>query len=248
LTDAIASRLKRVELNAAAVALERKASGSWTVTVATPGGRIDYAARSVVIATPAGAAAQLVRPLAPAAAAALDAIPYPPVAAAVTAYDRSAIKHALDGFGFLVPQREQRRILGTIFSSVLFENRAPHDIALLTTFVGGMRQPDLARLDDDAVGLCVQEELESILGAPPRARWVRVTRWPRAIPQYTLGHLERIAALEAAERALPGLHFCANYRGGISVADCIKSATATAERTTAGLGQRQTSAIAGQAG
>jgi len=235
LTDAIARRLQRVELNTAATAVARDAGGAWRVTAAAPSGEIELHARAVVTATPAHAAARLVRPLAPAAADALDAIPYPPVAAVVAAYDRTAIRHALDGFGILVPAREKRRILGAIFSSTLFENRAPQGMALLSSFVGGMRQPELALSEEQAIADLVQEELAGILGAPPRARWVRVTRWARAIPQYTLGHLERIARLEAAERALPGLYFCANYRGGISVADCIKSGYAMAQRVAAAL-------------
>jgi oxygen-dependent protoporphyrinogen oxidase len=145
------------------------------------------------------------------------------------------VRHALDGFGFLVPAKENRRILGTIFSSTLFANRAPEGIVLLSSFVGGMRQPELARADEEAIARLVQEELAEILGAPVHARWVRVTRWLRAIPQYTLGHLERIARVEAAERELPGLYFCANYRGGISVADCVKSASATADRVVSTL-------------
>jgi protoporphyrinogen/coproporphyrinogen III oxidase len=235
LTDAIAAKLRRLELSTAATYVARNADGSWLLTAAAPGGTVKYSARALIIATPAEAAARLVRPLAPDAAAALDAIPYPPVAAAVAAYDQAAIGNALDGFGFLVPAREKRRVLGTIFSSTLFENRAPRGTALLSTFIGGMRQPELARRDEGEIASLVQEELAALLGAPPRARWVRVTRWERAIPQYTLGHLERMARLETAERELPGLCFCANYRGGISVADCVKSAHAMAERVAAGL-------------
>jgi oxygen-dependent protoporphyrinogen oxidase len=237
LTDAVAARLERLALNTAASSVARD-GGGWTVTADTPSGAVQYRAAAVVIATPAEAAARLVRPLAPAAAEALDAIPYPPVAAAVAAYDRARVDHALDGFGFLVPARENRRILGTIFSSTLFENRAPEGTALLSTFVGGMRQPELARRDEDAIAELVQEELAQLLGAPRRARWVRVTRWPRAIPQYTLRHLERIAQLEAAEMDLPGLYFCANYRGGISVADCVTSASATTDRVASALAAR----------
>ena len=236
LTDAVAARLKRVELNTCARALARLAAGRWLVSADGPGGAVEYRARAVIVATPADTAARLARPHAPAAAAALDAIPYPPVAAVVAAYDLQSISHALDGFGFLVPEKEKRRILGTIFSSALFENRAPDGTALLSTFVGGMRQPELALEGDDAIARLVQEDLADILGAPARARWLRVTRWARAIPQYTLGHLERIATVEAAERELPGLHFSANYRGGISVADCIRSAAATADSVAARLG------------
>jgi oxygen-dependent protoporphyrinogen oxidase len=192
-------------------------------------------APALVLAVPAYAAAPLVQPLAAAAARALGEIVYPPVAAVVSAYDRAAIAHPLDGFGFLVPEKEGRRILGTIFSSTLFEGRAPEGTALLTTFVGGMRQPKLARLDEDTIARNVHEELAALIGARALPRWTRVSRWERAIPQYMPGHLDRIAALEGAERALPGLYFCANYRGGISVADCVKSAHAMAARVVEGL-------------
>jgi oxygen-dependent protoporphyrinogen oxidase len=174
-----------------------------------------------------------VRAHAAAAADALERIVYPPVAVVASAYERGALAHPLDGFGFLVPEKERRRVLGALFSSTLFENRAPQGMALLTTFVGGMRQPALAQEEDDAIAGTVHEELALLLGATRGPRWSRVKRWARAIPQYSVGHLERIAALERAERALPGLYFCANYRGGISVADCIKSGHAMAERIAA---------------
>jgi oxygen-dependent protoporphyrinogen oxidase len=237
LPDAIATRLVRVELNAEAVAVTPGSAG-FTVTVRGANGPRDFQAHAVLLATPAAAAAKLVAPFAPQAAEALAAIPYPPVAVAICAYPRSAITHALDGFGFLVPQRERRQILGAIFSSTLFGERAPPEIALLTTFIGGMRQPDLAQLDQDEIANIAQVELAALLGAPPHAKFVRVNRWPRAIPQYTLGHLERIAQIERAEHNFPGLFFCANYRGGIALGDCIKSADRIADATATFLGGR----------
>jgi oxygen-dependent protoporphyrinogen oxidase len=232
LTDGIAGRLHRLALSTRATGLERD-DGRWVVSTDGPQGRSVYRAPVLLLALPAEPTARLLRTLAPLAAAALEAIPYPPVAAVVSAYSRADIGHALDGFGFLVPEKERRRILGTIFSSALFENRAPEGIALLTTFVGGMRQPELARQEEDRIAAMVHDELAQLLGATARPRWTRVTRWARAIPQYTLGHGQRMAVLEGAERDLPGLHFCANFRGGISVADCIKSGHAVAERIVA---------------
>ncbi|MBI4293412.1 MAG: protoporphyrinogen oxidase [Betaproteobacteria bacterium] len=230
LTDGIAARLDDLRLATRATAVARINGSGWEVGVSGPAGNETIRAEAVVIATPAAAAAQLVKPHAGIAAAALEQIPYPPVASVACAYARADVAHALDGFGFLVPKKEQRQILGTIFSSTLFPNRAPEGSVLLTTFVGGMRQPELARSDDAAIASLVQKELASLLGmrAPPQRLWVN--RWERAIPQYTLGHLGRVFAIEEAERALPGLFFCANYLGGISVADCIKSSRAAAER------------------
>ncbi len=232
LPDAIALRLKRIDLGCEVTRITPR-QGGFDIAVAPASGRPGYRARAVVLATPTYVAAKLSAPLASQAAAALDAIPYAPVALVASVYRRAAIAHALDGFGFLVPQREQRRILGTIFSSTLYAERAPPDFALLTTFVGGMRQPALAQLAADEIAALVHSELTLLLGAALRPEWARVTRWTRAIPQYTQGHLERIACIERAERDVPGLFFCANYRGGISVGDCIKSAWRTADQAAA---------------
>lgn len=235
LTDAIARRLARIEFNAEAVRIVPGEKG-YGVTVNDAAGERNYRARAVLLATPAQAAARLTAPFAPQAAAALAAIPYPPVAVVVSAYRREGIAHPLDGFGFLVPQRERRLVLGTIFSSTLFGQRAPAGLALLTTFIGGMRQPELAQREEGEIAGFAQAELAALLGAPASADFVRVTRWPRAIPQYTLGHLDRIARIEQAESDFPGLFFCANYRGGIAVGDCIKSAARAARQVAAFLG------------
>lgn len=233
LTDAIAARLKRVAVSTRATGLARLDGGGWEVTADSPTGGKTYRARQAVLAVPAFTAAHLLKPLAPEAAKALETIIYPPVAAVVSAYSRAQVTHPLNGFGFLIPEKEHRKILGTIFSSTLFANRAPGETALLTTFVGGMRQPELAGQDEHDIASMVAQELDALLGVTGQPRWTRVARWDRAIPQYTIGHLGRMATLEAAETALPGLYFCANYRNGISVADCIKSAHAMAERVAA---------------
>ena len=227
LTDAVARRLARVELATEVVRLVPEISG-YVVTASNGNGSREFRARAVLLATPAYAAARLISPFATAAAAALAAIPYPPVAVTFSIYRRSAIAHALDGFGMLIPECERRQILGTVFSSTLFENRAPDGLVLFTSFVGGTRQPELAQLNESAIGDLVQSELVALLGASASPEWVRVKRWPRAIPQYTLGHAGRIGQVAAAEGEFPGLFFCANYRGGVSIGDCIKSADRTA--------------------
>jgi oxygen-dependent protoporphyrinogen oxidase len=229
LTDGVAARMADLRLDTRATGIARR-DAAWEVNAVGPQGGLTLRAKTVVLATPAAAAAQLMQPHAQSTSDALDAIPYPPVASVASAYARADVAHALDGFGFLVPKKEQRRILGTIFSSTLFGNRAPDGMVLLTTFVGGMRQPELAQLDETAIAALVQDELVSLLGVRAAPQRIWVNRWERAIPQYTLGHLDRVTAIDEAERALPGLFFCANYRGGISVADCIKSSRATADR------------------
>lgn len=226
LTDALARRLNRVEFGREVTGIAVDGE-QYELETVSAGVRSVYRARAVVLAIPAWAAATLMAPLAADAAAALAGIPYPPVAVVHSTYRHGAIAHALDGFGMLVPQVENRRILGTIFSSSLFAERAPEGRHLLTTFIGGARQPALARLDEAEIAGIAQAEHAALLGASATPEFVKVRRWARAIPQYNIGHAARISRVEQAERALPGLFFCANYRGGVSIGDCIKSADRT---------------------
>jgi oxygen-dependent protoporphyrinogen oxidase len=230
LPRAIAHKLASVRTDARVTSYRRTPSGTFIVSVQDAAGPSELEAAALVLSVPADATAELVESHSPDAAAALREIVYPPVAVVVTAFRREAISHALDGFGFLVPEKENRTILGTIFSSSLFENRAPAETVLLTTFVGGMRQPELARLDDVALLRTVLSELAELIGCRGHPAVVKISRWPRAIPQYTLGHLDRVERAARVEGLQPGLFLCANWRGGISVGDCIKSAHACAER------------------
>ncbi len=232
LTDAIAHRLPRIELGTKVESVTAS-DGRYVIEAISSGVRREFCARAVLLAVPAYAAAGLVAPIAQPAAAALAAIPYPPVAVVHSVYRRSAIAHPLDGFGMLIPECEHRQALGTIFSSTLFGNRAPEGLVLLTTFIGGVRQPDLARLDETAIADTAHAEHAALLGASARPEFVRTTCWPQAIPQYTLGHSARMRQVAEAERGYPGLFFCANYRGGVSIGDCIKSADRAAGEVAA---------------
>lgn len=237
LTDALARAIGNVDCEVNVRRVERRPDGSFVVAGERFGMAFERAASAVVVATPAYAAAEIVRDLAPVAAGALKEIPYPPVTVVASAYRRREILHPLDGFGFLAPAKERPAVLGTLFSSTMFENRAPSEVAVLTTFVGGRRNPELATAGDAEVRSAVQSELSRLLGVGAEPMWSEITRWARAIPQYTMGHLERIAKVEEAERTLPGLHFCANYRGGVSIGDCVKAGHATADRLAAQLGR-----------
>jgi oxygen-dependent protoporphyrinogen oxidase len=237
LTDALARTVGRVATRVRVERVGRDADGTWIVTGTRDGETIVRRARAAIVAVPAAEASVLVRELAPAAAQGLAAIEYATVASVASAYRRADIADPLAGFGFLVPRKENRRILGSLFSSSMFEHRAPAGTALLTTFVGGLRNPDLPRRSDDEIAAIVCGELRALVGARADPLWMAITRWPRAIPQYDLGHLERLRGVDEAERAFPGLFFCANYRGGISVGDCIKSADATSDAVARFLAQ-----------
>ncbi len=229
LTDAIARAVGRIETGVHVRRIERSADGVWTIAGARNGQPVLRRARALVLATPAYEAAKLVRELAPAAGKELAAIEYAAVASAASAYHRSNVADPLAGFGFLVPKKEKRRILGTLFSSSMFPGRAPEGTVLLTSFIGGRRNPQMLASSDSELADHVREELIALVGARGLPLWTEITRWTHAIPQYNLGHRERLRPVEDAERALPGLFFCANYRGGVSVADCVKSAGATIE-------------------
>ena len=164
------------------------------------------------------------------------AIPYAAIASIATVYRRADIAHSLAGFGFLVPRREQRKLLGCLFSSSMFDGRTPDGTVLLTSFVGGERHPELPAGSDAQLAAIVHGDLQALLGARGDPEWTAITRWTHAIPQYNLGHRERLRPVEDAERALPGLFFCASYRGGVSVGDRIQSAHAMADAVARFLG------------
>lgn len=162
--------------------------------------------------------------------AALRDVVYAPVVVIATGFRREQVRHPLDGFGFLVPEKEKRHILGTLFNSALFPNRAPDGRVLMTTFVGGMRQPELPNRDDRELRQLVLDELRDILGVSGAPDFMHIRRYQQAIPQYLLGHQRFLDLIDHAEREFPGLHFATNYRGGISVADCIKQAAEMATK------------------
>ena len=230
LTDALA-REQRIEYDVRTERL-RRAEDGWVLECARANERFELHARAVVLAVPAYAATGIVGKLAPEAATALAAIEYPAVATVASCFRRADVTHPLDGFGFLAPRKEVPPILGCLFSSSMFEGRAAESTVLLTSFVGGVRSVALALQPESEIAESVAAALARYLGAR-QPRWQVVTRWTQAIPQYTLGHLQRIGRIERVEAQLPGLRFCANWRGGVSVADCIKSAHAAADHVAA---------------
>ncbi len=153
----------------------------------------------------------------------LGEMPQPPVASVSLGFERSQVGHPLDGFGMLLPEREGRQILGTLFASTLFPGRAPENHVLLTTFVGGARQPELARASPEELKHNVLTDLRSLLGIRGDPVYAASQAWPRAIPQYTVGHGRFLNAIERWEAENPGLFFAGPVRDGISVGQCIAS-------------------------
>ncbi len=212
---------------------------AWNVTtVSRAGARAVTALQPdvVIVAVPAARSADLVETFAPAAASMLRSISYPPVAQVFLGYQASDIPHPLNGFGYLVPAVERRSILGTIWSSSLFPNRAPKGCVALTSFVGGARQPEVAAKTDDELVAITHREISSLLGASAPPVYRKVIRWDHAIPQYNIGYARIMEAIDRAEVDHPGMFFCANYRGGIAVGDCLMSARRIARRAMEYLG------------
>lgn len=229
LPHAIAATLgDAVQFGAGAEGLTRTANGRWQVRA----GATAVEADRVVLAVAAEQAAQLLAPLDATLAAELRAIRYPPVMSVALGFARSQVCHPLDGFGMLIPRREQRQTLGALFSSTLFPGRAPEGQVLVTAFIGGARNEAVAAMDEGAVAGAVMSDLRALLGIGGDPVFTLVNRWPRAIPQYELGHLARIARVDAALAKLPGLYTRANWRDGISVADCVTNAQRLAANLT----------------
>lgn len=185
---------------------------------------------AVQVCTSTYVAAGLLRQLAPELATALEEIEYASSAIVVTGHRLQDVAHPLNSFGLVIPHREKRKILAVSFSSRKFPNRAPEGKVLLRTFVGGAMQPELYNLSDDALLQTVHEELRDTLGVSGTSELNRIVRYPRAMPQYTLGHLERVAHIETLTAKLPGLELSGNAFRGVGVPDAIFSGEQAAER------------------
>src|SRR5262249_37673243 len=196
---------------------------SWTVRTMDE----ELPAARVVLATPAGEASRLVESFAPGAARALAAIPYPPLAVLHFSWPAAAFTRPPGGFGPLTVPQAGRRILGALYTSSLFPDRAPEGQVLLTIFVGGARDPEAPSLSDSELAAIGVRDINAALGVRKDPRIVRVTRYLAALPQYDVGHEGRMKALAEAEQGWPGLAFLGNYRGGVSVGDVVKSALKT---------------------
>ncbi len=160
----------------------------------------------------------------------LPTVPYAPLTVLGVAYKKEAVGHPLDGFGMLVPLVEKRRILGAIFNSTLFPGRAPADLATFNVFIGGATMPRLATQPDYALHEILHHELSALLGITEMPALIRRYDWPKAIPQYNIGHDFFLDALQRVENELPGFHALGNFRGGPGLSDRIERALELADR------------------
>ena len=161
---------------------------------------------------------------------AFSKIRYPPVASVVLGFRREDVSHPCQGFGMLIPKVEGFNILGTIFSSSLFPNRAPAGHLMLTSYLGGERQPELASLPTEKLIGLACEDLRVLLGVRGQPAFAHCVVYPRAIPQYNLGYGRYRGLLAEIEDQTPGLFFAGHYRDGVSLGDSILSGCNIVER------------------
>jgi oxygen-dependent protoporphyrinogen oxidase len=154
----------------------------------------------------------------------LNTIDHPPLSTLVLGFERNQISHPLDGFGMLIPAKEKRFILGSIFSSSLFPNRAPQGEVSLMNFIGGVTHPDRAELTEAELVDRSCRDLRDLLGLRGQPKFVHRKLWKQAIPQYQVGHGLFIKQLEEIEKRHPDIYFQGNYRGGPGLNDCIENA------------------------
>ena len=223
-------------LRATVTSLERIPSGGWRVVLAPrPGDAATIEADGVVVALPAPIAARVVAAADDPLAVELAGIEYAGSAVVVLGYTREQVAHPLDAAGVVVPRVEGRRALAVSFSSAKFPGRAPHGHVLLRVFLGGALDPERNLLDDNQLVALAREELAAIVGASGPPRLVEIARWPAAMPQYHLGHLQRIDRLTRRLDALPGLALAGAAYEGVGIPQVIASGQAAAARVMASL-------------
>ena len=227
LLDALRDALRgEVRLATRVEALEARADGhGYDLRVAgASAGPFD----DVVLTVPAPAAAALLRPHLPAAAEALAAIPYAGIRVFGLGFDRIDVPRALDGFGFLAPRGQGVRSLGVLWTSSLYPDRAPTGKVLLRVLAGGRLDPSMLELPDEDALAAVRRDLRISMGITVEPAFVKSVRWQQGIPQYTLGHGDRLRRAEAALEGLPGVHLAGNAYRGVGVNDCVRDAVRVA--------------------
>ena len=187
-----------------------------------------WTADAVVLVCPAYEQTALLADLDPVLSQDLGAIPYNRVGVAALGFRPGDVGFPLDGFGYLAPQRERRDLLGVQWCSSIYPERAPPGLALMRALFGGWHRGEMLDWEDDQLLRAVRDELRLALAVTGEPVFHRIVRWHRAIPQYHLGHLERVERIEARCRQYPGLFLGGNAFRGIALNDCTEQAEVVA--------------------
>jgi oxygen-dependent protoporphyrinogen oxidase len=210
--------------------ISRQNDGSFQVCLEVPRGEGSVSAKSLILATPTNIAGTLLSHLDPSFESALNSVECAPVAVVSLAYRQKDIAHSLNGFGFLVPRSAGLRVLGSVWNSSLFPGRAPEGHALLTSFVGGTTDPAASELKPEELASLVHREISHLLSIQSAPVFSNVAIWPRALPQYNLGHAGRLAAIAKTCSRFPGLWLTGNYLEGPAIGSCVDHSLAVAEQ------------------
>ena len=235
MANALAARLSApsIRLSAPVEQLKFKEDG-WVVSASGAGAPEFF--DSLIIATPAHAAAAILQSVSTELANELRGIPYTSSLTATLGYGHSVQSSLPPGFGFLVPRSEGRRLLAATFVHNKFPHRAPEDRALIRCFFGGSRNEEILQLHEDEILRIAREELRQILGIGAEPIFTRVYKWKAAMAQYTVGHLERLNRIDRLREQLPGLALAGNAYRGIGVPDCVHSGKQAAEQALFAMG------------
>jgi oxygen-dependent protoporphyrinogen oxidase len=188
-----------------------------------------FVADAVCLALPSYLSAKYLRRIDSELASELMGIPYASSAIINLAYKREDVPHPLDGFGFVVPFIEKRAVMACTFSSIKFPNRAPAGSVLLRAFVGGALQPEMVELEDEELLAEVRRDLKMLLGIERNPIFAEVSKWERSMPQYFVGHLDRVENIVTRVSRLPGLTLAGNAFNGPGIPDCIRSGESAAD-------------------
>ncbi len=232
LVDALGASLGPAARVDARVEALTPSDGGWRVLVRESGRLLERRVRHVVLAVPAHAAARLLRPLDVALARPRESITYAPLALVHLGFAPGTTPPP-EGYGFFVPAQEDRELLGALHISTLFPWRAEGGRVLYTCMLGGTRRPELVSLPEAELANLAREELHMLAGVVAPPVLTEVVRWKQAIPQYTVGHAERLARLEEQVARWPGLTLTGNAYQGVGMADCIRNAARLADRLLA---------------
>ncbi|HEY1205892.1 MAG: protoporphyrinogen oxidase [Bryobacteraceae bacterium] len=216
-------------LHASAEAVERSAGGSsWRVRAGGEWIEADH----VVLACQAYQAAALVGSVDGELVALLDSIPYSNSITISLVYDKAGFRHPLNGFGFLVPKSERQLLVACTWVGTKFSDRVPPDKVVLRCFVGG-EDPGVLALSDQDLVTHVRAELLTVMGVSATPAFTHIARWPRSMAQYTVGHGDRVARIEARLKELGGLHVAGNAYHGIGIPDCVRMGKQAADAVAA---------------
>jgi oxygen-dependent protoporphyrinogen oxidase len=226
LTDAIESKLPKGTLS-----LGETVTG---ITSSNPGWKIQTQnttidASAVIITTPSYHAASLLQNIDPSLQSDLSSIEYASSAVIILAYKKEDISHDLNGFGFVVPEVEKSDLIACSFSSVKFKGRAPQGYVLLRAFVGGALHPGICELEDSVIIKKAEKELSRILGIKSAPEFTIIKRYPDAMPQYHVGHMELIERIKEKMNRHQGLEIAGNAYSGVGIPDCVHSGEQAAE-------------------